>query len=123
MAEQHKHLIIRAEVNNPPTDPNWANSWLSQLVPKIGMKILMGPYSTYCPMIGNAGLTAAVIIETSHIVMHCWDEQYPAELQLDVYTCSDLNPKQIFEEIECFQPVKIEYKYLDREKGLKEIPV
>ena len=33
---EHKHLIIRAEVNNPPKDPSWTHSWLKQLVEKIG---------------------------------------------------------------------------------------
>lgn len=121
MAEEHKHLIIRAEVRNPPVDPLWATNWLAHLVQKIGMKILMGPYATYCPVPGNAGLTAVVIIETSHVVLHCWDESELGEIQLDVYTCSHLNPSDIFEELEQFGLENLEYKYLDRDKGLKEV--
>lgn len=121
MADQHKHLIIRAEVENPPVDPIWATNWLTHVVKKIGMKILMGPIATYCPVPGNAGLTAAVIIETSHIVLHVWDEGDVAELQFDVYTCSHLNPQDIFDELVQFDPLKIEYKYLNREKGLREV--
>jgi S-adenosylmethionine/arginine decarboxylase-like enzyme len=121
MAEEHKHLIIRAEVMNPSVDPVWATNWLAHLVQKINMKILMGPYATYCNVPGNAGLTAAVIIETSHIVMHVFDEDVPAEVQLDVYTCSHLNPQDIFDEIQQFEPIRIEYKYLNREKGLTEV--
>jgi S-adenosylmethionine/arginine decarboxylase-like enzyme len=121
MAEEHKHLIVRAEVKNPPVDPVWATNWLTHLVKKIGMKILMGPYATYCEMPGNAGLTAAVIIETSHIVLHVWDEDEIGELQFDVYSCSSLNPQDIFDELNQFDPVKIEYKYLNREKGLTEV--
>lgn len=121
MAAEHKHLIIRAEVTAPPVDPIWATTWLTQLVQKIGMKILMGPYATYCNVPGNAGLTAAVIIETSHIVMHVWDEGEYGEIQFDVYTCSHLNPQDIFDEINQFGVVKLEYKYLNREKGLIEV--
>lgn len=121
MAEEHKHLIIRAEVENPPSDPVWAANWLTHLVSKIDMKILMGPYCTYCNVEGNRGLTAAVIIETSHIVMHTWDEGEIGELQFDVYTCSSLDYNDIIEELEQFGPTKVEYKYLDRERGLKEI--
>lgn len=121
MADEHKHLIVRAEVNEPPVDPLWATNWLTQLVHKIGMRILMGPYATYCDVPGNAGLTAAVIIETSHIVLHVWDEQDPSEIQLDVYTCSSLNPQDIFAELEQFDVVKLEYKYLNRERGLIEV--
>lgn len=121
MADEHKHLIIRAEIEKPPVDPIWATNWLTMLVNKIGMKILMGPYATYCDVPGNAGLTAAVIIETSHIVLHVWDEDEIGELQFDVYTCSSLNPQDIFDELEQFKPVKIEYKYLNRDKGLTEV--
>ena len=118
MATEHTHLIIRALVNKPPVNPNLASAWLQALVPAIGMKTLLGPYATYCSVPGNAGLTAAVIIETSHIVLHCWDESSPAELQFDVYTCSALNPKLIFDAIEIFEPVSIEYKILDRTSSL-----
>jgi S-adenosylmethionine/arginine decarboxylase-like enzyme len=121
MAQEHKHLIIRAEVQYPPVDPVWATNWLASVVHKIGMKILMGPYATYCSVPGNAGLTAAVIIETSHIVLHTWVEGEIGELQLDVYTCSSLNPQDIFDELVQFEPLKIEYKYLNRDKGLFEV--
>lgn len=118
MATEHTHLIIRALVSKPPTDPNLAIAWLNTLVPAIGMKTLLGPYATYCSVPGNAGLTAAVIIETSHIVLHCWDETSPAELQFDVYTCSHLNPKLIFDALQIFDPTSIEYKILDRTSSL-----
>lgn len=121
MAAEHKHLIIRAEVKQPPTDPLWATNWLTQLVKKINMKILMGPYATYCDVPGNAGLTAAVIIETSHIALHVWDEEETGEIQFDVYTCSSLDPKNIFDELEQFGILKLEYKYLNRERGLIEV--
>jgi S-adenosylmethionine/arginine decarboxylase-like enzyme len=120
MAQEHKHLIIRAEVTAPPVDPIQTSTWLASLVEKINMKILMGPYATYCDVAGNRGLTAAVIIETSHIVLHSWDETSPAELQLDVYTCSSLNIQDIFDEISQFGVEKMEYKFLDREKGLRD---
>lgn len=121
MAEQHKHLIVRAEVAEPPTDPIWTANWLASIVSKINMKILMGPYATYCEVPGNRGLTAAVIIETSHIVLHSWDEGEVGEIQFDVYTCSALDPQDIFDELEMFKPSKIEYKYLNRERGLTEV--
>jgi S-adenosylmethionine/arginine decarboxylase-like enzyme len=121
MAQEHKHLIIRAEVNKPPIDPAWATKWLTHLVQKIGMKILMGPYAAYCSVPGNAGLTAVVIIETSHIALHTWDEGDVGELQFDVYTCSSLNLDDIFEELEQFELQKLEYKFLNRERGLIEV--
>lgn len=82
------------------------------------MKILMGPYAIYSNMPGNKGLTAVTIIETSHISLHVWDEFSPALAQLDVYTCSTLNIDDVFNAIQQWDPVKVEYKYLNRETGL-----
>jgi S-adenosylmethionine/arginine decarboxylase-like enzyme len=91
---------------------------MRRLVEQIDMKILMGPYSVYSDMVGNQGLTAVTIIETSHIAMHVWDEVDPGLMQLDVYTCSTLNIEDVFKALEQFEPVKVEYKYIDREYGL-----
>lgn len=115
---EHKHLIVRAELNNPPQCAEAIQEWMKMLVDKIGMKILMGPYAVYSDMVGNRGLTAVTIIETSHIAMHVWDEVEPALMQLDVYTCSTLNIKDVFNAIEAFAPTKVEYKYIDRENTL-----
>jgi len=91
---------------------------MEKLVEKIDMKILMGPYSVYSDMVGNRGLTAVTIIETSHIALHVWDEVSPALAQLDVYTCSDLVVEDVFSALTEFQPTKVEYKYVDRENTL-----
>ena len=115
---EHKHLIVRAELNNPPKCTSAIDLWMKKLVEQIDMKILMGPYSVYSAMVGNQGLTAVTIIETSHIALHVWDEVDPALMQLDVYTCSTLNIDDVFKAIEQFDPVKVEYKYIDREYGL-----
>jgi S-adenosylmethionine/arginine decarboxylase-like enzyme len=119
----HKHLIIRAEINNPPTNADWATQWLSELAGKIGMKVCMGPISSYVDMPGNRGLTSVVVIETSHMAVHFWDEESPGLLQMDVYTCGKLDTNIIFKELDQFAPTKIQYKYLDREHELVEIPI
>jgi S-adenosylmethionine/arginine decarboxylase-like enzyme len=115
---EHKHLIIRAEITDPPYDAVDIKRWMKNLVEDIGMNILMGPYAIYSDMEGNQGLTAVTIIETSHIAIHVWDECDPALLQMDVYTCSALNIEDVFRAIEEFKPTKIEYKYIDRENEL-----
>lgn len=117
----HKHLIVRAKVKNPPTDERWAEDWVRGLIEKIGMKVLIGPFAKYLDVTGNRGLTVAAIIETSHVAMHVWDETDPALIQLDVYTCGPLDTSIIFNELKTFDPVQIDYKYLDREHGLTEI--
>jgi S-adenosylmethionine/arginine decarboxylase-like enzyme len=118
----HKHLIVRAEVYRPPMDEKFLTSWLKQFIEKIGMKVMMGPYVKYSNMVGNRGITGAAIIETSHIVMHIWDEVSPALMQFDVYSCGEFDPETICNKIdEDFAVHKIEYKFLDRENNLSEI--
>ena len=118
----HKHLIVRAEVYRPPMDEKFLAGWLNEFIEKIGMKVMMGPYVKYSNMVGNRGITGAAIIETSHIVMHIWDEVSPALMQFDVYSCGEFNPETICNKIdEDFAVHKIEYKFLDREHDLQEI--
>ena len=117
----HKHLIVRAEVLDPPSDEKLVSEQVRSLIESIGMKILMGPYAKYVNMEGNRGLTVATIIETSHVVMHTWDETDPAVIQLDVYTCGELNTQIVFDWLEQYQPINKQYKYLDREFDIKEI--
>jgi hypothetical protein len=120
----HKHLIVRAEVNKPMVCPEKVSKeWMPALIDRIGMKILMGPYAVYSDIEGNRGLTAATIIETSHIVMHIWDEQSPAMVQLDVYTCGPLDPYDVVESLREMDPVHIDMKYLDREHDLVDLPL
>ena len=117
----HNHLVVRAEMNNPPKCTNEMSLWVKNLVDKIGMKILMGPYVVYSEMEGNRGLTAVAIIETSHVAFHFWDEVNPALAQVDIYSCSKFELSDIFESLQVFEPVKVEYKYIDRDHNLTEI--
>jgi len=118
----HKHLIIRAEAIKPPVDEEQLQNWLIEFIESINMKIMMGPYVKYCNMKGNRGITGVAVIETSHIVMHVWDEPNPALMQFDVYSCGDFSHTDICKKImEDFDIHKIEYKYLNRETGLQDI--
>lgn len=119
----HKHIIIRSEVLNPPVDEKLVSDSVKDLIDRIGMKLLMGPYAKYVHMVGNRGLTVAAIIETSHIVMHTWDECNPAIVQLDVYTCGPFNPEVVFDWLKQYDPINVNYKYIDRENIIKEIPL
>lgn len=116
----HKHLIVRAELDNCPSDPTWVNDWLVNLVERIGMKILAGPIVARVDNVpGNIGCTGVVVIETSHCAVHFWEET--GLMQLDVYTCGALNKELIFELMEPMNPIKMDYKFLDREHGLVDI--
>ena len=115
---EHKHLIIRAEVLNAPKDINYMNKWFHELIKEIDMKILMGPYLVYLDKEGNRGFTGAAIIETSHIVMHTWDECSPSIIQLDVYSCKDFDKQIVLDKLKEFDISVVEYKLLDRENNL-----
>jgi S-adenosylmethionine/arginine decarboxylase-like enzyme len=124
MTQQHKHLIVRADIGWCPQeeDLNKISDWIRSLIRKIDMKLLAGPYTTYVSEKGNKGMTSVAIIETSHIALHIWDEVNPGLMQLDVYSCANFNPQNIFDKVnELFKTVKIEYKFLDREKELVEV--
>ena len=124
MTQQHKHLIVRADIAKCPTeeDLNKVSDWIRSLIKKIDMKLLAGPYTTYVNEKGNKGMTSVAIIETSHIALHIWDETNPGLMQLDVYSCANFNPQDVFDKVnEIFQTVKMEYKFLDREKELLEV--
>lgn len=118
---EHKHIIIRAEVSEPITKRNKAIKFLNRIIKAIDMKAMYGPTATYCKIPGNRGITAFAIIETSHIALHIWDEVNPALVQLDVYSCSDFEPKKVLDILQELKPTKVEHKYLDREKGFKEL--
>jgi S-adenosylmethionine/arginine decarboxylase-like enzyme len=101
----HKHLLINAKVNKPMKSEDEAIEFLKDLVGSIDMKIIKGPFASYVDVVGNRGLTAMVMIETSHIAFHIWDEQSPALLQFDLYTCGSL------------EVASLEYQLFDRKDG------
>ena len=126
MTQQHKHLIVRADIGWCPQeeDLNKISDWIRSLIKKIDMKLLAGPYTTYVNEKDNKGMTSVAIIETSHIALHIWDEVSPGLMQLDVYSCANFNPPDVFDKVnDLFQTIKMEYKFLDREKELVEVKV
>ena len=126
MTQQHKHLIVRVNIGWCPheEDLNKISDWIRSLIKKIDMKLLAGPYTTFVNEKGNKGMTSVAIIETSHIALHIWDEVNPGLMQLDVYSCADFNPLDVFDKVnKLFQTIKMEYKFLDREKELVEVKV
>ncbi len=126
MTQQHKHLIVRADIGWCPQeeDLNRISDWVRSLIKKIDMKLLAGPYTTYVNEKGNKGMTSVAIIETSHIALHIWDETDPGLLQLDVYSCADFMPNDVFTKVnDIFKTKKMAYKFLDREKELLEVNV
>jgi S-adenosylmethionine/arginine decarboxylase-like enzyme len=96
----HNHVLINGYTLLPPTDEKQTIAWMQQLVDSIGMKTIQGPFASYVTKEGNRGLTAIVMIETSHIAMHVWDETDPAFMQFDLYTCSTLPVENVIKNLE-----------------------
>ena len=115
---KHKHLIIRAEVIRPITSEKEIKKWLRNVVKKIDMKIIKGPYASYVSKEGNRGVTGVVMIETSHIAIHVWDEVTPALVQCDVYSCAEFSSNEVLAEFLPMDVVKIDSILLDRASGI-----
>ena len=114
----HKHMLVNARVIDPIKTPEEGIEFLRDLVNKIDMKIIQGPYASYVDAEGNKGLTAVVMIETSHIAFHIWDEPNPGLLQFDLYTCGSLDKEKVLDALNNrFNIDSIDWVLFDREHG------
>lgn len=123
MAKLHKHLIVHAEVTNPPVkkDERFVEQWLTDIVHAMDMEVLKEASAEYCEQVGNRGMTAMVLITTSHMVLHTWDECEKPFIEFDIYTCSELDPEMAFKALEAFGAKNISWKFLDRYNGLTDL--
>lgn len=112
---EHKHLIVRAKMNKPPTDENEFSNWMLRLIEALDMELFMGPFVKYSSMHGNQGLTGVAVISTSSITAHFWDAVSPGLGQIDVYSCKDVNPEVVFAMLQEFEPVDLDYIFIDRD--------
>jgi len=114
----HKHLLVNAKVNNPINTEEAGIEFLKNLVDQINMKIIKGPFASYVDAPGNRGLTAIVMIETSHIAFHIWDELDPSLIQFDLYTCGHLDLDAVLKTFGSqFDIKEIDWVLFDRESG------
>ena len=117
----HKHLLVNAKISNPVKSEAQGTEFLTNLVDKIDMKIIKGPFASYVNVEGNRGLTGIVMIETSHIAFHIWDEVRPGLIQFDLYTCGQLELDKVISIFkETFDIVTLDYILFDRENGFVE---
>lgn len=116
----HNQLLINGYSDTPPTDEAFIKQWMEDLVKQIDMKIIQGPYTAYVTKEGNRGLTAIVMIETSHIALHVWDEDNPGMIQFDLYTCSTLPVVDVIQNLESNLGLKdYSFMVIEREKGFE----
>ena len=117
---QHKHCLVISESEQKFHNLTGIEDWISRLIDALGMNTLLGPFSVYCSLEGNEGITAGALLSTSHIMLHIFEEE-TSIIQLDVYSCSSIDLDVIKEFMEEFSPIFIEWKFLDREHGFNEI--
>ena len=116
----HNQLLINGYSDTPPTDEAFIKQWMEDLVKQIDMKIIQGPYTAYVTKEGNRGLTAIVMIETSHIALHVWDEDNPGMIQFDLYTCSTLPVNDVIENLKSNLGLKdYSFMVIERENGFE----
>ena len=121
-APQHNHLLINAKTYAPVKSKRQMKKWLTRLVEEIGMYKIAGPFVHYVDKPGNKGLTAVVMIETSHIALHIWDEPVPSHIQFDIYTCSGLNVYATLDKIvRELRISEISWVFYDREVGFNKV--
>jgi len=89
------------------------------LVKDVKMNILDGPYVKYLNVVGNRGITGIVVIETSHCSIHIWDEQKPALVQMDLYSCADFLTDTVVNRLKDFNLIDYEALRIDRNNELK----
>lgn len=122
MAVKHLQQIIIGQVTKPPTDVDVVKQFMRDLVEAIDMKRLIEPQAVYVEAVGNKGMTSCVLIETSHIAWHVWDEESPGLLQFDLYTCGDLVADQVLAIVQDFFGLTTySMKVFDRAEELIEL--
>lgn len=96
----HKHVLFKAKLSNPPTTELQVHRWIEAIVPEIGMEFFMGPYCKKSDLEGNKGITGIAVITTSHIALHTFDnDDGTADLQLDVYSCKCFDKKVVMDSL------------------------
>lgn len=122
----HLHLIIRAEITNPPgpNDCEYVNEFMKKMVKHVRMQVMLDPITAWCNDEGNEGITSVVILTTSHSALHIWNlpAPSPSVMQFDLYSCAPFDVSEVLEFIsEYFKVESAQYKFLDRENNLIDI--
>ena len=119
----HKHLLLQARFSARGRVERYYETWMDILIERIGMEKLTEPKAIRSMSAGNRGITCSCMITTSHIVLHTWEDTHPGLLQLDIYSCKDFNIKEVTDHLKTLwvDEHTIQFKYLDRENGFKEL--
>lgn len=116
----HIQLVVKGTINKATSDCQELNSWLYELVEKVGMQVAAGPISTYVNEPGNEGITGVIVLSTSHASIHVWDATNPMCFQFDLYSCKKFNPSTVIKHLdEKFALISYEWIVIDRNEEIK----
>lgn len=112
---EHKHVIVRAYVNNPPVSSDSLSEWCKEVISDVGMKCIGGPLVVHSDMEGNAGYTAVAILDFSHLAIHSWDEISPALIEFDLFSCKNFDIDLVLTKLNEFGIVSYSTMVVDRD--------
>lgn len=124
---KHKHLILALECKYPPKDAEEMKAFISFMIKRVDMNIAKSaelkenPMAYYCGCPGNEGTTGVGILETSHMAVHAWDSEYPAKVQIDLYSCKEFDVSSVIDLCNSFSILNGTYMVIDRDTELKVI--
>ena len=105
---EHKHLIIRAEIENPPKDQAAVEKWIAEL-----------SEGELCVETTEEGIVCVAVNAKGMVAARFWNSD-PALLQMDV-CASDIDPTDIFDAIESFVVLTRSTLFLDRTNAIQQI--
>ena len=112
---EHKHVIVRAYVSNPPINATALSEWCTDVISSVGMKCVSGPHLVYSQMEGNKGYTAIAVLDFSHLAIHCWDEISPALIEFDLFSCKNFDIETVLTKLNEFGIVSYSTLVVDRD--------
>ena len=121
---QHNHLILKGAIKKIPTADDLVeiSLWIEDFIMGNGMQLASKPVVSYVEDEGNKAVTACCLLKTSHMAFHIWDEQDPALIQFDFYTCGELDIDQAIEMLNSkFDFDDYKFMVLNRAKNIDEI--
>jgi len=112
---QHKHIIIRAYVKNPPTTEIQLSEWCKDVISRVGMNVISGPHVVYSDMVDNEGFTAVAVLDFSHLSIHTWDKVDPALIEFDLFSCKDFDVNLVLDKLNEFDIMTYSQLIVDRD--------
>ena len=114
IVRDHKHIIVRAYVANPPREADSLADWCKSVISLVGMKVIGGPIVVYSDMEGNKGHTAVAVLDFSHLSIHVWDEINPALIEFDLFSCKDFDIEIVLQKLKEFELLSCSSLTVDR---------